>query len=425
MNNGSVSTKKPLQLRVYFGALRQSARSGPSFRPPSLARLLEMQREGERSDGIRRSVRSALQRRRDSPVWHKAVGIIAGLALATSFERPVHSKAARWAVQSTADALSPLSREAPPADIVFVAAHIAEAMLTPHPLQSLASELASDITVAAAWIAQHKLSCAADRQVRFNRLQGCAHDFQSWTEELRSVAPNHIRHCTVQNAHLAFADVIRAALGLPDSNLVEDLCCGAPAIGDIPDSGCFRAVVRESSMCIHDLDHDAWNLELAAMVEAKAARPAPFECDALLWQRTMTEVEQGYAVPIGSKADVDARFGRGRWRAAHRFGVTQNGKIRPCDNMRASLHNSCTHLHEKLVCESADFLARAAALFFDLLGDSDKWSFGFSTDDVEAAFRRFPCSQPQFVCLHNGTRTRKLSRSLESKVLILALLRPP
>ena len=134
------------------------------------------------------------------------------------------------------------------------------------------------------------------------------------------------------------------ALGLPDAGLLEDLCCGAPAIGAIKDSGCFRAVEREPTLNIHDLDHDAWNTELAAMVEAKAATPSNTESTTALWLRTMKEVQQGYAVHLGSKAEVDMRFGKGRWRAAHRFAVVQNGKIRGRATICALLCTTRAHI---------------------------------------------------------------------------------
>eukprot|EP00965_Chrysotila_dentata_P031022 1032921-Pleurochrysis_carterae.AAC.1 len=68
---------------------------------------------------------------------------------------------------------------------------------------------------------------------------------------------------------------------------------------------------------------------------------------------------------------MDAQFGKGKWRAMRRFGVQQNGKIRPCDNAKASLHNASTCMHERLSSETEDFPIRAAALFSSLADVSD------------------------------------------------------
>eukprot|EP00965_Chrysotila_dentata_P157006 5187174-Pleurochrysis_carterae.AAC.2 len=74
---------------------------------------------------------------------------------------------------------------------------------------------------------------------------------------------------------------------------------------------------------------------------------------------------------------MDARFGKGKWRAMRRFGVHQNRKIRPCDNAKASLQNASTSMHEsRLFSETAGFPIRAAALFSSLADDSDNMSFG-------------------------------------------------
>ena len=79
-----------------------------------------------------------------------------------------------------------------------------------------------------------------------------------------------------------------------------------------------------------------------------------------------------------------------------RFGVLQGGKIRPCDNARTSLHNLATTLFETVSLESADFPARMAALFVELLGDTSHFSVLIGTEDIASAYRRMPCSEPWF-----------------------------
>ena len=71
-----------------------------------------------------------------------------------------------------------------------------------------------------------------------------------------------------------------------------------------------------------------------------------------------------------------------------RFGVWQCGKLRPCDNGRSSLHNLAAELFERLTVESADFPARAAALYAELMGDSMSFAFTLGAEDVQAAYRR-------------------------------------
>eukprot|EP00965_Chrysotila_dentata_P060396 2001673-Pleurochrysis_carterae.AAC.1 len=95
------------------------------------------------------------------------------------------------------------------------------------------------------------------------------------------------------------------------------------------------------------------------------AKRADKQADLLgLWDKTQSEVEKGLAFPIGSASGMDTRFGEGKRRTMCRFGVHQNGKIRPCDNAKASLQNASTFMQERLSSETADFPIRAAALFY-------------------------------------------------------------
>eukprot|EP00965_Chrysotila_dentata_P116115 3838485-Pleurochrysis_carterae.AAC.1 len=138
------------------------------------------------------------------------------------------------------------------------------------------------------------------------------------------------------------------------------------------------------------------------MAEAKRADK---QADLLgLWAKTKSEVEEGLAFPIGSASDMDARFGKGKWRAIRRFGVHQNGKIRPCDNAKASLHNASTSMHERLSSETADFPIRAAALFSSLADVADSMSFGIGI--LKIWKRRMAVSlylNPISRALHSGT----------------------
>lgn len=187
------------------------------------------------------------------------------------------------------------------------------------------------------------------------------------------------------------------AMDWPDTSLVVDLICGAPAVGDCPDSGVFRADDQQASHNMAHLDHASWNAALAARLTTAGLSP---DGDSLhqLWARTQEEVADGWAAEIGSPDDADRLFGRNQWRAMERFGVQQGQKLRPCDNARASLHNACTTLHERLTCTAADFPARATDLFCSFRspdGPDGGWSMLLGTEDIQAAYRRIPCSQPQ------------------------------
>ena len=112
-----------------------------------------------------------------------------------------------------------------------------------------------------------------------------------------------------------------------------------------------------------------------------------------VYAATAKECEKGTMDGPFMLTQMNASFGDGHWRAMRRNGVWQKGKCRPCDDTAELLHNFGTVMHERLVCESADFPAVVAALYSEAnapLSTKDWQLFGGS-DDIEAAFRRAMC----------------------------------
>ena len=48
----------------------------------------------------------------------------------------------------------------------------------------------------------------------------------------------------------------------------------------------------------------------------------------VVWNKTIEELDKGFCDGPFSAADLDTRYGMHRWRAARRFGISQNGAIR-------------------------------------------------------------------------------------------------
>ena len=97
-----------------------------------------------------------------------------------------------------------------------------------------------------------------------------------------------------------------------------------------------------------------------------------------------------------TRGELDDAYGKGCWREMIRFGVVQKGKLRGCDNARGSLHNEGTERHERLVCDSADFPARAARALAHActrLGLPLPAMRG-GTDDLSSAYRHVPTASP-------------------------------
>jgi hypothetical protein len=102
-----------------------------------------------------------------------------------------------------------------------------------------------------------------------------------------------------------------------------------------------------------------------------------------------------------TRADLDAAYGAGRWRASRRFPTwqKQQGKCRPCDDCAESGHNICSSLAELLKCDSADYPAMAAALYATYAASPSDQILdlvGGVNDIIEAVYRRVCSAYPQF-----------------------------
>ena len=79
-----------------------------------------------------------------------------------------------------------------------------------------------------------------------------------------------------------------------------------------------------------------------------------------------------------------------------RFAVWQNGKLRPVDDGRASLHNAITSTRESLRCCRADFPLRVARSLALRYGPGRRFSMQVGTDDIASAYRLIPTAQPWY-----------------------------
>ena len=108
------------------------------------------------------------------------------------------------------------------------------------------------------------------------------------TRRCMAHAPQHIREMPAPGPHVAWIFCCAEAMGWPDPYLVEDLCCGAPTTGVIPDSGVLRAKHRPATAPMARCGHDDSTTRFMGSVEPKS--PEAAEGAIPLWDRTMAEV---------------------------------------------------------------------------------------------------------------------------------------
>ena len=336
---------------------------------------------------------------RASSSYKTARSALASICLVMGHVRPLATSVPQWGYQ-------PVSTSQPGADdapVVATAASVAEQLVNAfshvHPMEDLAARVEPDTRLAAEWqcsVLRAGGDVSGSRREFMRTLQACGEGLDGWSKGLGTIAPDWLQCWDEPFPHYALFECCIDAMELPDVRLPEDLCCGAPCVGDIPDSGNFCPNRDEPSIEVSDVDFRARQAEVMRSVAASGGDPDRHAENVELWARTETENRDGWVEPIGSYDDAVAFFGGHDFWPSVRFAVPQKGKLRPCENCRAALHNSATGLFERLVCDSADFPARVASLYAELLGSEFVFGMMTGTEDIAAAYRRMSCSEPWY-----------------------------
>ena len=250
-----------------------------------------------------------------------------------------------------------------------------------------------------------------------------------------------------ERVNIAFIAVMIDALEYPDTLLPWLLATGMPVVGDLSTgvSHVYRPLPQSEPserFCERwedfEKSHLAWldrneqrMLDQVRRARAKAASGGPQASDDLSLLRrvhrsTQVEVHKGLMGPAMGREDLLARYqhedGSLSARVIPRFGVEQGStakrcprcdmavaacaqctghampKLRCCDDARSSGTNDHTRMGEAVFYPSFEFPARVGAAVFDCcqrLGCAVP-ELLFGLDDLFAAYRRVPSSQPRF-----------------------------
>ena len=138
--------------------------------------------------------------------------------------------------------------------------------------------------------------------------------------------------------------------------------------------------------------------EACRQVERSAANPANAAVTAELHRLSYAEAADRLAVGPLNRTEVDRMFGAGKWRPQVRFGVHQGSKVRAIDNARSALINAAATTYETVSCITVEFAAVCAAvvLWWCMYTGIAMVALGIGLDDMRAAYRRIPTSQPWY-----------------------------
>ena len=334
-------------------------------------------------------------------VFRQAVEDIRSMTIDESglqYDRPIGSASlSEWFGQMAADRVG-ADTMLIPATVQDICSHVAEAIgLAPRGPRG--SALPPDVKAAVEWVASNRPNVPLLRQQRCERLQAIEVSLAQWSARLWKKAAPHVRNMLAYAPKLAFVHALVVALYWPHTELVIDMAVGAQPLGAIPDTGVWRHMpTTQPCPSFEQLirDDPDWNARLYQSIRAEGLKPENLDMAGAAWERTMEEVEAGWATPVAAGwAELNSRYPEGV-RLMRRFGVRQGDRgCRCCDSGTASGHNPCTSHEERLCNPRADFPLEAAADFAQRLGIDGSWTMHVATNDVVAAFRRVACADPR------------------------------
>ena len=338
----------------------------------------------------------------DVPVFHYTAGILRRARLCPSGGYvPPQDK-----LSSFLDQRSPMGHTRIVADAKSVKEHVDRACAVKSDRHRDSwSSAAPDLAASVRFVAGH----AGDPQLLLHKrrvvdgiILWASGQLQHLTDALLELAPPHVRMLPTRH-HIALVAALVKASHWPHSTLPASLLFGFPTTGDLPATGVFRPNVKHATVRSDSFDVRAWTDELESRVRrvgARATRKASKLSAAVLSKSldetkpvTIHGVETSRSWSIGpyDRAQMDEMFPEGFW-PSRRFGVLQNGEVRPCDDCKESSLNASATTHESISCDGADFPAAVCDMYYSLLGSSAEMAGG--TDDWKKAYRQIPTDDP-------------------------------
>ena len=279
----------------------------------------------------------------------------------------------------------------------------AAAVARPDPLQgaeaAATADMSPDLLAAIDYVTACGPEIVGERDRRMKRLRVIA----NLLEPLRGVLDSLKSPCArviADEYNVAWTIVALEAIHWPDDGLALGYITGFPVAFDIPDSGVFREIDEPAQTS--EAEFMASNIQMNRSIKQSLSKPPSSEEDKeraeMCWKRTQEEIDAGVVFGPVSGAQLDRKYGRGKWRAIKRSAILQGEKVRCIDDAKRNGLNKATHMHETIVCSRSDFPAKVAKSFAARAAAAGMPipMIEHGLDDLFAAYRRAPTSQPQF-----------------------------
>ena len=283
------------------------------------------------------------------------------------------------------------------ADAASVLQHLAAARNAQRPRSDVSRHLEPDLFDAIAHVASFAMDPMGLQQERFailKDIQLAKRLVSPITKAIHEWLPAYAKP-VAGLLDIGLLEVFKRVTGWCDEDITQNVCLGFSVLGDCKDSGVFRECVKERLVDPETFDMRAHMRDQQHVMETSASRwSAKRLADELVnWDKSLEEtmitkdnlVAERWARGPFSEAEVLSEFPNGVW-SARRFCIDQGGKHRVIDDCKDSGLNDACGLQETIHCESAEFPAKIAARFYELLGSG----FGLQggTEDWTKAYRQ-------------------------------------
>ena len=251
------------------------------------------------------------------------------------------------------------------------------------------------------------------RDRRAQAFRAIAHNLESLEAELRSfVAIPPTVAAIAGNVQVALLFCMVDAMEWPDSELPIRMLTGMPVLGSISDTGLYRPVTPDCNAADFRVRFDAvmatnsaWLEEVCSLVTHRAHRAStPSQRWVLqeLERVTMGEVREGMLGPPMTRAQFVGKYGDSG-RPLPRFAVPKNAgepdeTVRAIDDGKLSGSNFATLMPETIAPPTFELPAHIAAIMAEArrAAGLPPLELEIGLDDLFAAYRRVPTSQPQY-----------------------------
>jgi hypothetical protein len=275
-----------------------------------------------------------------------------------------------------------------------------------------AKALDEDLKIAIDKVATRGKKIIRDRERRLKELSVLAAMLVPLRRKLDSLKCESAREIA-SDFNVAWTAAIIDAMDWPDKELPLKYMVGFEVVFDIPDSGIFRKEEQPATISKEAFMEANSRMVTTLTDEIKRSATSGDEDDEerrrQCWERTKQEIDEGLVRQPVSRAKLDRKYGRGRWRCLGRNAIKQKGKWRCIDNGKRAKHNRATRMRERITCGRADFPALIAREFARKMkekgksrkakNDVSKLRMQHGTNDLRAAYRHVPTSQMQYTCV--------------------------